>query len=202
MKTKLFKAIKDLDATKATRSDGIPTKALKMAASSILQSLTHLFNESLRTVKFPPARKVARVTPLFKGGSPTDCDNHRPISVLPCAEFCSRGWAHRTTSIQFAYSKFSSAAVALLNVVDSWKFAIDRGIRSICVFPDLRKAFNVMKLDFLIAKLESYGIEENTLQWFKSYLSGRSLYVVRLYFRTSDSFFCSPVRVVLGTNIV
>ena len=28
--------------------------------------------------------------------------------------------------------------------------------------------------DLLLAKLESYGIKENILQWFKSYLSGRS----------------------------
>ena len=42
---------------------------------------------------------------------------------------------------QFAYSKFSSKTVALLKVVDSWKFVIDDGLKSVCVFLDLRKAF-------------------------------------------------------------
>ena len=32
-------------------------------------------------------------------------------------------------------------------------------------------------IDLLLSKLESDGIKENTLEWFKSYLSGRSQYV-------------------------
>ena len=33
---------------------------------------------------FPDALKIARVTPLFKGGDPSNISNYRPISVLPC----------------------------------------------------------------------------------------------------------------------
>ena len=80
----VFKALKELDQSKGTGCDGISAKALKLAAPNISQSLSHLFNESLRTGHFSSVRKIARVTPLFKGGSPTDCDNYRPISVLPC----------------------------------------------------------------------------------------------------------------------
>jgi len=77
------KAIKDLNQTKATGSDGISAKVLKMAEPSVSQSLTDLFNESLQAGQFPSAWNKARVTPLFKGGMATDCDNYRPISVLP-----------------------------------------------------------------------------------------------------------------------
>ena len=52
---------------------------------------------------------------------------------------------------QFAYTKFSSTTVALLKVVDSWKFfsffAIDDDLKSVCIFIDLIKAFNVIKHD-------------------------------------------------------
>ena len=65
------KAIKDLNQAKATGPDGIPAKALKMAAPYISRSLTHLLNESLFTGKFPSAWKTANVTPLFKGGTTT-----------------------------------------------------------------------------------------------------------------------------------
>ena len=56
----------------------------------------------------------------------------------------------------------------LLKVVDSWKFAIDDGLKSVCVYLDLRIAFDV-KHDILLklAKLESYGIKGDALQWFK-----------------------------------
>ena len=58
------------------------------------------------------------VTLHFKGGSPTDCDNYRPISVLPCISKImesfvntdlKRNFAHEVGLIkqhQFAYSKF------------------------------------------------------------------------------------------------
>ena len=65
----------------------------------------------------------------------------------------------------------------LLKVVDSWKFAIDDGLKSVCVYLDLRIAFDV-KHDILLAKLESYGIKGNARQWFNSYLLGRSQFVV------------------------
>ena len=52
---------------------------------------------------------------------------------------------------QFANTQFSSTTVALLKVVDSWKFfsffAIDDDLKSVCIFLDLIKAFNVIKHD-------------------------------------------------------
>ena len=69
------KAIKDLNQTKATGSDGISAKVLKMAELSVSQSLTHLFKESLQAGQFPSAREKASVTQPFEGGTATDCDN-------------------------------------------------------------------------------------------------------------------------------
>ena len=49
-------------------------------------------------------------------------------------------------------------------------------ISSVCVVLDSRKAFEIV---ILLAKLESYGIKGNVLQWFNSYLFiGRSQFVV------------------------
>lgn len=79
---------------------------------------------------------------------------------------------------QFAYSKFSSTTVAVLKVVDSWKRAIDNGLKPVSVFLNLRKAFDVIKHEVLLTKLESYCIKESELRWFNSYLSERLQYVV------------------------
>ena len=64
----------------------------------------------------------------------------------------------------FAYSKFSSTTVALLKVVDSWKMAIDKGLKSVSVFLDLGKAFDVIRHDVLLTKLQSYGVKESELR--------------------------------------
>ena len=47
-------------------------------------SLKYLFGKSIEKGVFPDALKIARVTPLFKVGDPTDISNYRSISVLPC----------------------------------------------------------------------------------------------------------------------
>ena len=59
---------------------------------------------------FPDALKIARVTPLFKGGDPSNISNYRPISVLPCFSeilesiMYNRLYKYQTTE-KFLYSK-------------------------------------------------------------------------------------------------
>ena len=42
------------------------------------------------------------------------------------------------------------------------------------IFLDLKKAFDTVNHNILINKLASYGIKDNELDWFKSYLCNRS----------------------------
>ena len=45
------------------------------------------------------------------------------------------------------------------------------------IFIDVRKAFDTVDFKALIKRLESKSIRGNCLEWFKSYLTGRSLRV-------------------------
>ena len=47
-----------------------------------MSSLTTIFNLILSSGSFPDLWKKAKVSPLFKDGSPFDRSNYRPISVL------------------------------------------------------------------------------------------------------------------------
>ena len=68
---------------KAT-GDDISVKILKIAALSMIPSLTRLVNLCLSKKVLPSAWKIARVAPVFKeNGGRSDCNNYRPISVLP-----------------------------------------------------------------------------------------------------------------------
>ena len=52
--------------------------------------------------------------------------------------------------------------------------AMNEGNFCIGIFSDLKKAFDVCNHEILYTKLKSKGVTGKTLEWFMSYLSGRS----------------------------
>jgi hypothetical protein len=75
---------------------------------------------------------------------------------------------------QFGFRHFHSTSTALLDCTDEWYVNMDRGLYNLAVFLDLKKAFDTVNHDILLAKLELYGIKNTPLMLFKSYLSDRS----------------------------
>ena len=69
-----------LQANRLTKCASHP----KNCFSSLNYPLKYLFGKSIENGVVPDALKIARVSPLFKGGDPTDISNYRPISVLSC----------------------------------------------------------------------------------------------------------------------
>ena len=184
----VYNALISMNTTKATGGDNIPAKAIKLVAGQIAPSIGCLFNESFNLGTFPSSWKIARVSPLFKGGDPTDRDNQRPISVLPClsnvlerfADSQLKEYAENNNLIsdnQFAYRRFSSCNIALIRLVDDWKWAIDNKKVTIACFLDLRKAFDIINHEILLLKLKNAGIIGTPLVCFTSYLNGRKQYV-------------------------
>ena len=72
-----------LPERKATGTDDLPAKLLKLGATSIVEPVTYLVNLSLATGMFPNTWKNAKICPVFKGGDATNPRNYRPISILP-----------------------------------------------------------------------------------------------------------------------
>ena len=55
---------------------------VKFIGNAIATPLSHIFNLSLNSGKFPSKLKQCRVIPIFKSGNAMECDNYRPISLL------------------------------------------------------------------------------------------------------------------------
>ena len=55
---------------------------------------------------------------------------------------------------------------------------MDKGEKLVCTISDLRKVFDTIDHSILINKLSKRGVNENGLEWFKSYLQGRSQFVL------------------------
>ena len=72
-----------LDVNKEPGHDGVSPSVLRFFSAEIGTPLSRLINVCLEAGYFPDFLKIAKVTPVFKDGDPTQLGNYRPISVLP-----------------------------------------------------------------------------------------------------------------------
>ena len=72
-----------------------------------------------------------------------------------------------------AYRKNVSCQNVLLRSIEQWRECLDNNKLVGAVLMDLSKAFDHLLHDLLIAKLEAYGFDRNTLKLSHSYLKDR-----------------------------
>ena len=67
-----------------------------------------------------------------------------------------------------------STTSALLDATTEWLSNMDKGQLNSVVFIDLAKAFDTVDHEILLRKLQIYGVDSMSLNWFKSYLFDRT----------------------------
>ena len=177
--------MKSLDVSKATGLDLIGPKILKIAPDILCPSISYLVNKSLTSGIFPQQWKEAKISPIFKTGSKDDVNNYRPISILPTLSKIIEKWIQKHLMSflnshnvlhekQSGFREGHSTEFALILMIDSWLKAINDGKFVGCLMVDFRKAFDLVDHSILLQKLKLYKCDENSLSWFKSYLSNRT----------------------------
>ena len=77
---------------------------------------------------------------------------------------------HKTQS---GFRSQHSCETALVHMIDSWLNAIDNG-KMVGVVPvDFKKAFDLVDHKILLSKLKLYGMNDEALLWFNTYLTHR-----------------------------
>ena len=156
-----------------------PLNFKKKLSLAFINPLTLIINQSLVTGIFPNKLKIAKVLPLFKKDDPTIMDNYRPISLLTAI---SKLFEKVVFSQFYEYFHknnlfYDSQCGAATELTDKVLKDFDDSNISLAIFMDWSKAFDTLDHNILIKKLAHYGINGTPLEWFTSYLTGRSQYV-------------------------
>ena len=77
---------------------------------------------------------------------------------------------------QFGFRPNHSTVHAIIKFCDNIFSALDNNQLNLTVFIDLKKAFDTVDPDVLLAKLEHYGITGVANEWFRNYLFERTQY--------------------------
>ena len=176
--------IKDLKNGKATGLDGIGSRILKAGAPVLSIYLSKIFNCSLATGYVPKCWKIKRVSPVHKGDVKTDPSNFRPISILPIPMKIFEKIVHDQVSTfikentflndrQSGFRKLFSTTTAVLDVSENILEQLDKNNFVGAVLIDLKKAFDTVDHKILLKKLWCYGFQNQSFDWFESYLTDR-----------------------------
>lgn len=172
-------------SSQAVGHDNVCSKMIVPIVDVLLPVLTHLFNFSLVSGTFPSIWKKAHVIPLPKIANPTSPSHFRPISILPFLSKVLEHIVHKQLSAyldtnnllcayQSGFRPGHSTVTALLKVTDDIRWAMDERKVTILVLLDFSSAFNSVDFDLLVGVLRSLNILSPALDWFDSYLRGRS----------------------------
>ena len=174
--------------SKSSNINSIPCSIFKLISSHISPVLAGLFNMSIEQGIFPEKFKEARVIPLFKSGKVEDMKNYRPISILPFLAKLFEKIMHSRilkflnknkiiSSNQYGFQPKRGTTEALINLTNEVNDSFNDRQNMIATFIDFQKAFDTVSHDILLHKLYHYGFRGSLFNWFKSYLSNRSMYV-------------------------
>lgn len=178
--------LKALDTSKSPGPDGIPANVLKHCSEVIAPHLAIFFNIMMKNGVFPTNLKSGFIIPIHKSGDLTSVKNYRPIviqsslaKVFECIVLDRLSFAMKGTIIgeQHGFQPGRSTTTNLLVFTSKVLGAFARGNQLDCVYLDYSKAFDRISHRLLIEKLKAYGVSGSLLQWFHSYLSGRTLQV-------------------------
>ena len=196
----IHREIVNLDHTKASQDNDIPTKIIKANSDIICEVIYNDYNYNLvDNGIFPDFLKTANVTPVFKKGSRTDKKNYRPVSILPNLSKIYERLIYKQLSkfsnnimskFQCGFRKGFNAQDCLIVMIEKWKRMLDKGGTCGALLTDLS----------LLAKLHAYGITYKSLKILSSYLTNRKqrVRIGNLYSSWYDILAGVPQGSILG----
>lgn len=163
----------------------VPSKVIKQCIGLLVVPLCHIFNRSILSKVFPKKLKDTTYIPVFKGkGEPNCPTNYRPIAITSfiaklferCVveQFAAHLEANKFfSSNQFGFRPQRSTNTALCSITNYVASRCEGGNAVIGVFLDVAKAFDCVAHTVLFDLMRFFGVTDDAVGWFKSYLADR-----------------------------
>ena len=194
-------ALRQSHSGKAAGADNIPMEAYKCTAidrvdannarvNPVLRSIAHLFNLICSQEQLPKSWSHSLIMPLFKSGDARDPLNWRPIALIPSIaklfstvlhnrleDWCESG--ERLSQNQFGFRKGLSTAEPLFILSEALDhYVVERKLPLYVCFIDVRKAYDLLWRDGLIARLHSIGVKGSMLRIIRAMLENTTASVL------------------------
>ena len=180
----LCEHMKKLNKKKSSGLDGLSQENLILGAKHLIAPLTVIVNQSIEEGEFPNEWKEAAVTPVLKKGNPRLLNNYRPVSCLPAASkvleivVCSQLSEYLELNKllprnQHGFRPRRSTMTAWNEIQLDWAQKTEDGLVTGVLLWDLSAAFDTLDCDGLCDKLQLFGVQQNSVKWVRSFLTGR-----------------------------
>jgi len=179
---------------KSTKSSSLDFEFLSKSIINLdetffINIICFFINSSFNSGNFPDIFKCSKVIPIYKKGSHKSLKCYRPVSINSmlskifekAALIQLNNFLHINNLISnthFGFVKSSNTESAFLYLLHQIALHLSNNKFVAVVFIDFTKAFDMINHKILIYKLEhQFGLCDNVLKWFISYLSNRKQYV-------------------------
>lgn len=147
--------------------------------------IVQIINDSFNRGVFPQNLKESIIIPIPKETNNIDCDKFRPINMLPLLEKIIENVAYDQLSKyvldnkllienQSGFRPEHSCETALTWLIMTLKQKRHDKNKIVAIFLDFQRAFETINRERLLNKLFKYGIRNQELGWFRSYLNERT----------------------------
>ena len=162
----------------------ISSEALKDAMTTLPHHMLHIINLVITWQTFPDKWKRALVTPLPKGGDPTDVSNLRPISILPIPAKITEKILHKQvidylntndllSKNQDGFRPDRGTIDSLSKLTNNIYNSLNKSLCTTAIFLDFKKAFDTLDHSIMIKKLAKLGFDNNSSKIIENYLQNR-----------------------------
>ena len=177
--------LNNLDSFGGTDPNDLFPLFFKKIANEFSPKLAKIFRGLLASGSFPECWRSANVTPIPKGGSPTQFpSDYRPISITPILSkvyeklIAKRLYKYVNSknilpSTQFGFRKDLGTSDALLVLTQDLQRSLDTRAESRVISLDFSSAFDRVNHKALLYKLKLMGIDGPVFNIFKEFLTNR-----------------------------